>query len=649
MKTKRIEELENLITGYQDSYYNGEAEITDVEFDELWDELKGLAPDSPVITRIGADNVDGFPKERHLIPMGSQDKAANHEEFREWAKKLALPMFIAQYKLDGASLELQYRNGRLFRALTRGDGIMGDDISANARKMRGVVSNLEMDWSGGIRCEVLMFREIWRTKYTNKANCRNAANGLMRRKDGVGCEDLTLIAYDASANDAASGFKTETEKIAWLTARGFNVSETKEFTDMEDVILYRDNVAKARMDLPFDIDGIVVKDNVTNMDDLRRTRPERQIAFKFELEQAISILRRVEWSESGATYTPIGIVDPVRLAGTTVKRANLCNPGMIRDMKLRIGSDVIVVKRGEIIPKIEGRVLPPPGKLADNPDTPLFNEETENSHPIEIPQKCGTCGAKLIDAGSRLYCPNPDCPKRLLHRIKKWVNVLDIREAGKKTLLQLFNKGRIKQIADLYTLEIQELAAFERMGEISAAKLIHNIRARRSLSLADFVAGFDIEGVGSQIMEVVTQAGYNNLEKLRTASVEELAGVFRVGEITAGSIVDGLKETADDMDAVLKTGFVNISTGEWLPLAGKSFCFTGELKTMKRGEAEAKIKSLGGLVKSSVGKSLSYLVTNEPESGSSKNKKAVKLGIKLITEDEFLKIIESPTHTGCPA
>ncbi|MDR0410191.1 MAG: NAD-dependent DNA ligase LigA [Spirochaetaceae bacterium] len=637
MEKARIAELENLISGYQASYYNGEAEISDAEFDALWDELKHLSPESPVIKRIGADKTDGFPKARHLIPMGSQEKAANPDEFREWADKLKLPLFITQYKLDGASLELQYKNGRLDRALTRGDGVIGDDISANARKMRGVVTNIGMDWSGGVRGEVLMFHDIWRAKYSGKANCRNAANGLMRRKDGDGCEDLTLIVYDVSASGDDGYFTTETGKIAWLRERGFTVSETKEFDSAEVVIQYRSEVAGQRMNLPFDIDGLVVKDNKTDMEDLRRARPERQIAFKFELEQAISVLKDVEWSESGATYTPIGIIEPVRIAGTRVKRANLCNPAMIRDLKLSIGSSVIVVKRGEIIPKIEGRADLLSGEPEEDSAMPLFNQEN-NLRSIDIPKVCGVCGTELIDAGVRLYCPNTDCPKRLLHRIKKWVNVLDIREAGKKTLLRLFNEGRIRRVADLYVLETKELASFERMGEISAAKLVNNIRTPRALSLADFIAGFDIEGVGSQIMEYVTQAGYNSLEKLREADVEALSGIFRMGELTARAIINGLKETADDMDATLKTGFITITDGESLPLAGKSFCFTGELKTMKRADAEARVKALGGLVKSAVIQSLDYLVTNEAAGSSTKSRKAEKLGIPCINEEEFLKL-----------
>ena len=308
-----IETLEAQIRAYQASYYNGEAEISDQEFDLLWDTLKQRNPDSPVLHRIGADAVDGFPKARHLIPMGSQDKAANPQEFREWAAKIAPETFVVQYKLDGASLELQYEQGKLIHAITRGNGAVGDEITRNARRMAGVIPELAIPFTGGIRGEVVMTRQVWQEGYREKANCRNAANGLMRRKDGEGCEDLSLICYDAAAAGDDGYFQDELEKVHWLKAQGFMVTETKTFTDAEAVIAYREAVAAQRASLPIDIDGLVVKDRKTDMADLRRDRPERQIAFKFDLEVAYSILRAVEWSESGATYTPIGVVDPVRL------------------------------------------------------------------------------------------------------------------------------------------------------------------------------------------------------------------------------------------------------------------------------------------------------------------------------------------------
>ena len=630
MKNERVNSLARLIKRYQDSYYNGEAEISDSEFDLLWDELKSLAPGHPLLKKAGADSTDGFPKAKHLIPMGSQEKAANPEEFLAWANKVRPASYVVQFKLDGASLELQYEKGRLVAAITRGDGTTGDLITPNAMRMNGVRHEIAKSFTGGVRGEVVMTRRVWKAKYADKANCRNAANGIMRRKDGAGCEDLGFISYDAAANGDDAYFKTETEKIEWLKKQGFAVTETVVFSTPEDVISCRAGLAEKRKTMETDIDGLVIKDSVTDMTDLRRARPERQIAFKFDLETAYSILREVEWSESGATYTPIGIIDPVRLAGTTVQRANLNNPDMIRAMGLEIGSVVTVVKRGEIIPKIEG--LAPPGALSG----PAEKSE------IRFPTICGICGSALEDGGTRLYCPNPSCPKKLHHRLEKWVSVLDIRELGEKLLRQLFDSGRVKAIADLYSLTAEELAEFERMGELSAAKVIRHIRAKRELSLSAFIAGFDFEGVGELIMEKAVQAGFDTLEKIRTAGVEELSGVHGLGEITAGIIVQGLEECAGVMDAVLASGIISIApplSEKDAPLKGSSFCFTGELKSMKRNQAEEKVKALGGSAKNTVAKDLTYLVTNDPESGSAKNKKALEYGVRIIDEETFLSIL----------
>jgi DNA ligase (NAD+) len=630
----RIETLERLITAYQTSYYNGEAEISDRDFDLLWDELRRLKPDSPIFTEIGADNTDGFPKARHLIPMGSQEKAANPTEFRVWAEKITPQIFVVQYKLDGASLELQYEAGILVKAITRGDGIVGDEITRNARRMDGVAAELDIPFTGGIRGEVVMTHEVWKQKYAGKANCRNAANGIMRRKDGEGCEDLIFITYDAAAAGDDSFFQDEIEKLIWLKDRGFSVTVTAEFADADEVIRYRQKIAEERESLPIDIDGLVIKDRITDMNDLRRNRPERQIAFKFDLETAYSILRDVEWSESGATYTPIGIVDPVRIAGTTVQRANLNNPDMIRAMGLKIGSAVSVVKRGEIIPKIEG--LAPEGSLP----------QSEDPREIAFPTRCESCGAVLEDGGTRLFCPNQKCPKRLLHRLQKWAAILDIRELGDKLLRQLFDKARVRRIPELYTLNPEELADFDRMGELSASKVVRHVRTKRELPLAAFVAGFDFEGVGETIMEKVVSAGFNTLEKLRTASTEDLAGVYGLGEITAGIIVEGLKETAEEMDQTLDAGIITISPPppeDTQPLKGFSFCFTGELSYMKRSEAEEQIRALGASAKSTVVKDLSFLVTNDPESGSAKNKKARRLEIPMIDEKAFIAILQNPS------
>jgi len=630
----RIAELEALVKRHQDLYYNAQPEISDADFDRLWDELLGLDPGNPLFAGVGEDSADGWPKARHLIPMGSQVKASNPEDFLAWCAKIAHPEYLVQYKLDGASLELQYEAGRLVRAVTRGDGEVGDDITPNALRMVGVVPRLGASFSGGVRGEVLLPHEAHKRKYSDKANCRNAANGLMKRKDGEGSEDLHVVCYDArgsladvagdaDAGDAdASPFHDEVEKLEWLAGQGFELSPQVILPSPEAVIEYRARVMDKRPSLPYDIDGLVVKGREIDFQDMARARPEKQIAFKFSLEEAVSVLREVEWSESGANFTPIGIIDPVRLAGTTVQRANLVNTNIIRGMGLHIGSRVVITKRGEIIPKIEGLVENPPG-----------------TSEIEAPAIC-SCGAALVDEGTRLYCPNPDCPKKIQHRLEKWLSVLDVRDFGGVIVGKLLASGRVRSIPDLYSLKPEELAVYERMGETLAQKILRNLAARDEVSLARFVAGFDIEGIGELNVEKAVAAGFDSLEKLRSASLDDLASIDGLGDITAKTIAEGLAALGGEMDALLATGRLRIlppsSSG---PLAGRSFCFTGELSSMKRPEAEALVRSLGGQPKSSVTKGLSYLVTNDPGSGSDKNKKALSYGVSIIDEAAFLALV----------
>ena len=620
----RIDELARLIKKHQNLYYNDQPELSDAEFDALWDELLRLDPENAVFSGVGEDSADGWPKARHLMPMGSQEKASDPEAFLAWCAKTGHAEFIVQYKLDGASLELEYEAGRLARAVTRGDGEVGDDITPNASRMVGALAGLRTAFTGGVRGEVLMTREVHARKYADKANCRNAANGLMKRKDGVGSGDLRIVCYDASGvlADGSEPFGDEAEKTEWLARMGFETVPQVLLQKPEEVVEYRARVMDGRSGLPYDIDGLVVKGKAIDRGDMARARPEKQIAFKFSLEEAVSTLRSVEWSESGASYTPIGIIDPVRLAGTTVQRANLANTNMLRAMDLKIGSRVIVTKRGEIIPKIEGLVENPPG-----------------TSEIVVPSTC-SCGTALVDEGTRLYCPNPDCPKKTRHRLEKWLSVLDVRDFGSVIVGKLFSSGRVSSIPDLYGLRPAELAEYERMGETLARKILRNLASRSDVSLARFVAGFDIEGIGELNAEKAVSAGFDSLQKLRDATAAELAVVDGLGEITANSLFEGLKTLGPEMDRLLATGAVRIlppsSSG---PLSGRSFCFTGELSSMKRPEAEAIVRSLGGQAKSTVTKGLSYLVTNDPTSGSEKSRKAAAFGVEILDETAFLSLV----------
>lgn len=639
--SSRIKELEKLIKYHQNLYYNGEGKISDAEFDKLWDELKSLDSTNPILHSVGADS-GNFEKSSHLMPMGSQEKAANPEEFISWAQKHKYPEYLVEYKLDGASLELQYLNGNLLRAVTRGDGTIGDVITSNAIKIQGVKKELfvendsdkkKFDFTGGIRGEVIMTHDIHAKYFSDKANCRNAANGLMKRKDGQGSEYLTFITYDIWASQGEQPYKDEEDKLNCLKNLGFNTVPLKICKNIDEVINYRSQVMEMRKNIPYDIDGLVVKERIVNHEDALRSRPEHQIAFKFSLEEAVSVLKDVEWSEQGATYTPVAIFEPVELNGTTVKRASLVNTNLIRSLDLKIGNHIVVVKRGEIIPKIINVV---------------HENSSEKYKDIEIPKKCSVCNSELIDEGTRLYCPNPLCPKKVLHQLLKWISVVDIRDLGETLITSLFKTGTVKSITDIYFLTPEKLTPYflneesikDEKKSLGAAKVYSSIQSHRKMSLEKFIAGFDIEGIGETQVEKIVDAGYNTFEKITALSAEELSNVYSFAEILANTFVKGVKSNFEEMKNLLDKKIIELEQPkENTLLQGKSFCFTGELNSMKRTDAQNLVKENGGSVKTSVVKGLSYLVTNDSSSGSSKNLKATQLGIPIIDEKEFLKLL----------
>lgn len=631
-----IDELARLVTYHQDRYYNSTPEISDEEFDALWDRLREAAPDHELFRTVGADSSDAFEKREHLMPMNSQDKAATPDAFRKWAKKSGHPQFIVQYKLDGASIELQYDHGVFAHGVTRGDGRIGDDITANVSRMGGVPKRLPERYSGAVRGEIIMTREVHRTHYADKANCRNAANGLMRRKDGAGSEHLTIFCYDAVSTDpTVVDFQEETDKLHWLERAGFTVVPYFEVSSPEEVIALREDIIHQRSALPYDIDGLVVKGPYVDHLDMQRARPTKQIAFKFSAEEAVTVLHGVEWSESGHLYTPVALLDPVQLAGTTVRRASLVHPELIEELGVRIGCTVVVTKRGDIIPKIE-RVTDP-GKDA-----------SLDASRIVPPSRCSTCGTEVVCEPKRVYCPNPVCPRRAFHRIVKWLAVLEVRDFGEVLLRKAFDAGLVQEIADLYRLTIEDLAQFPGAGETSARKALSNLHEVSRLPLARFLAGFDISGIAELKIARMVHQGFTTLEALRNATVDDLAAADGVAHITAEAFSRGLAAVWDQVQRLLATGAVEITTEESreAPLAGLSFCFTGTLHTMKRGEAERLVRDAGGETRTSVTAGLSHVVTNDPHGSSSKLTNARKFGISIISEDQFLALLEGAVTRG---
>jgi DNA ligase (NAD+) len=627
----RIKELEELIKYHQDLYYNGEAEITDQEFDKLWDELKSLDPNNNLLKSIGSDNNGSFQKAKHIMPMGSQSKAASPDEFRKWFNQTSRgkqTKFSVQYKMDGASIELQYSGGKFIKAVTRGDGNVGDDITNNIQKSCRVCPFIdnkdEHPFTGAIRGEVLIDHYTKDALYPDAENCRNLANGVMKRKDGKGCENLSIIVYDAQSAEDIQSWKYESEKLLWLKKSGFTVVENREFTDCEEIITYRNEVNITRSVYEYDIDGVVVKCNEIDMEDLKKDRPKKQIAFKFVLDEVHSTLLDVQWSPSGKIRTPVAVCSPVRIAGTTVKRANLANYGLIKKMGLKIGDKVILVKRGEIIPKIEGVVKTELNKINKN---------------IAPPSKCECCGSALIQEGVNIICPNEKCPETLSHHIQKWISTLDIKYIGNSTIHKLVENNHISNISDLYKPEFYDALVSETNSVKLSQKIMEEINSHKNVNLEVFVAGFDIDSIGTKIIKSLMGHGFDSLDKLRNAKVQDLSYCSGIGYILADKLLKGLNEAKDVMDEVLKLGVVIKNNVKGGVFEGASACFTGSFNKYSRTELENIFKMEGGKIGSKINKNTSFLVSSDPASRSGKTLAARELNIPIINEQEFLKFI----------
>jgi len=623
---KLVQKLEDLIRYHRNLYYNKQPEISDEEYDALVDELNKLNPNNKIFSEIGKDSATGFIKREHIIFMNSQSKINTPNELLKWNKKISCPSLIVQLKLDGISIEIQYINGLQTFSVTRGDGEIGDDISKNVKKMRGYLPKIDKDFSGALRAEIILTHDVFKKKYSQQyANCRNTASGISKRKDGNGCDDLSLMYYDVLSINDKIKFKSELDKIEWMKEQKFNVIETKVFYNVEEIVKYRDDIIKIREQLNFDIDGLVVKCNEIDLEDMNRITPMRQVAFKFPSQSVVSVLNDVEWSISGGTLTPVALIDEVEIGGTKVRRASLSNPDEIKRLGLKLGSIIIVSKRGDIIPKVE--------KVVENPS---------NTKNIIYPTSCESCGTKLKNVGAKLYCPNENCPSKEFHRLEVWIRVLGVKNFGEKLLWKLYINNKIRKIADLYDLKIEEISKLEGQGKRSAEVALGNLFKIKEISLSKFIAAFNIENIGESIAKLITNAGYEKLESIKNAKINELAKIEGIGEINAQTIINGVNKLYDEMISVLKKGIIKIKEpSKGGQLKGKSFCFTGALKSMTRDQVKTLLEEMGAIFKNNVVKNLDYLVTNDPHSRSEKNLKAKEYGIEIITEGEFLKILES--------
>lgn len=659
----RMKHLAAEITKNSRLYYDLDAPvISDYDYDMMFKELKELEekypsladPNSPT-KRVGGEAATGFEPVTHTVPLGSLSDVFDFDEVRAFVERTkafdAECGYSVECKIDGLSVALRYENGVLVRGATRGDGRVGENVTGNLRTVRSIPLTLNTEKLAGmdtsvveVRGEVYMPHSSFERLNAERekrgealfANPRNAAAGTLRQLDPKVCASRGLDIFVFNYQTGTLDFKEHDESLLALEKLGFRIIPyLKVVKTADEVISQIEEIGKMRGTLPFDIDGVVIKVNDLA---LRRTigensaTPKWAVAYKFPPEEKETKLTDIV-IQVGRTgiLTPNAVLEPVKLAGTTVSRATLHNLDFIRERDIMIGDTVVLRKAGDIIPEVV-RAVP--------------EKRDGTQAPFEMPERCPSCGEPVeLDEeseGSAYYCTNSDCPAQIMRNLIHFASkgAMDIDGLGPALLEKLHDTGLVKSIADIYSLTAEELAGLERMGEKSAAKLISSIEKSKSAGLARFLSALGIRQIGDKAAAVIA-ARFGDIEELFKATPETLCEIDDVGEITAENIVSFFShpQTRRMIDRLKNVGVVmtaeKAAAGDDR-FAGMTFVLTGTLPDMTRDEASALITSHGGKVSGSVSKKTSYVVAGA-EAGS-KLAKAESLGVPVIDEAELLRM-----------
>ena len=658
---ERIDELRNTLREHNYNYYVRSAPtISDQEFDRLMAELLQLEETYPQFDdensptrRVGSDLNQEFESFEHRFPMLSLGNTYNREELTDFDARVRKVTgdgvsYFCELKYDGVAVALTYVQGGLERALTRGDGSRGDDVTRNIRTIPSIPLRLRGDFIPElleIRGEVILPAEGFERMNREReeqgeppfANPRNAASGTLKMQNSsiVAGRPLDCLFYYIPGELGL--FSSQHDSLEQAEAWGFKVpSYGKMATDLEQVFQYIDHWESARKELPFEIDGVVIKvDNISLQQQLGFTSksPRWAISYKFQAEQAVTRLISIDFQvgRTGAV-TPVANLEPVALAGTTVKRASLHNADQIRLLDLRLGDSVQVEKGGEIIPKIVGV------------STELRDPESTPFQFISHCPECGTTLERLPDEAAH-YCPNrTGCPPQIKGRMEHFIarRAMDIN-IGEATIDQLFREGLIKDVADLYQLRFEDLVQLERFADKSAQNLIDSIAASREVPFHRVLFALGIRYVGETVARKLTDA-FGNLDSLRGATREELEAVDEIGERIALSVLEYFEEPVNrDLVSRLQACGVRFESEpgqETLgtSLEGLTFVISGVFSKFSRDELKTKIEQHGGKNSGSISSKTDFVLAGE-NMGPSKYEKAQKLGIRILSEEEFLSML----------
>lgn len=637
-------------------------EITDQEYDQLMRELRDLenlfpdlvTSDSPT-QRVGGEPLPFFEKVEHKTPMLSLGNAFDETDLRDFDRRVRQALgnqpvrYVCELKIDGLAVSLHYENGLFVKGATRGDGQTGEDITQNLRTIRSIPLRLSRPLTLEARGEAYMSKRAFEKLNKEReergeslfANPRNSAAGSLRQLDPKIAASRSLDTFIYALGELhGETVHSHSEGLDLLESLGFKVNpERRVFDDIEEVISFVGGWAAKRPQLPYEIDGMVIKvDSYAQQQELGFTAksPRWAIAYKFPAEEAVTILEGIEVTvgRTGAV-TPTALLKPVSLAGTTVKRASLHNEDIIREKGLLIGDHVVVKKAGDIIPEIVA-VLP--------------ERRTGSEYPFTMPTHCPECGSDLVRVEEEvaLRCVNQSCPALTREGIIHFVSrqAMNIEGLGEKVVAQLYQEGIIKDVADIYYLHEKrdQLLQMERMGEKSVDNMLAAIEASKENSVERLLFGLGIRLVGAKAARVLAEH-FGNLERIMQAAEEELTQIDEIGPKMAASLVGYFAQPhVHELIRRLQAAGVNmeykgvrVQAGEDLPLAGKTIVLTGTLSSMTRQEAEEKIARLGGKITGSVSKKTDLVIAGEK--AGSKLEKAEKLGVAVMDEAGFLELI----------
>ncbi|HAM1750769.1 TPA: NAD-dependent DNA ligase LigA [Listeria monocytogenes] len=659
---KRYEELINILDQYSYDYYViDNPTVEDAEYDQKMQELlkieeahpEWVTPESPS-KRVGGEVLEGFKKVAHDTPMLSLANAFNQEDLADFDRRIRDKVgddiaYMCELKIDGLAVSLQYENGKYKQGATRGDGTIGEDITANLRTIRSIPMKLQKDYSIEVRGEAFMpkrsFQKLNEIREEEGqmlfANPRNAAAGSLRQLDTkiAASRNLDIFLY-AVADFGEMGVETHSAGLDMLETLGLKVNKERRLCNsLEEVYAYIEEWTEKRAGLAYDIDGIVLKLN--NLEQQRQMgntvkSPRWSIAYKFPAEEVPTKLHDIELNVGRTgVITPTAVLEPVRVAGTTVSRASLHNEDLITEKDIRIGDTVLIKKAGDIIPEVIKSIT---------------EKRSGSEEPFHMPKNCPACDSELVrlEEEVALRCINPKCPAQikegLIHFVSR--NAMNIDGLGEKVIIQLFSQHLIKDVADLFFLSKEKLLELERMGEKSVTNLLASIQASKQNSLEKLLFGLGIRHVGAKAAKSLA-IHFDTMDNLKVADKETLTSINDIGEKMADSIVTYFaNEEVHDLLEELKRAGVNMTyTGpkledmseEELVFTGKTVVLTGKLEKLTRNDAKALIESLGGNVSGSVSKKTDVVVAGSD--AGSKLAKAEELAIPIWSEEDLIEYL----------